>query len=350
MVGLTMTFSTEFLFRFFGSYLPAGGIAVLNFSLRVMFILVGIFGQAVGTASFPFMARLAAENNLAELNRLLNRTLRYLALVIPVAVLLMVVSPEVVRILFQHGRFDPAATRLTAEVLVWLLAGSFAFAAYTVVVRGYFATRDTLFPALFGSAAVLASIPLYPLGLAFMGIKGVALAISVSGILQALVLYMLWNRRSGNTGQAEVYGFYSQDRASEPRHRPGTGRVSVGADVRGGCHRPAREPGRGEPGGRALRRPDARGRLRAQDPRDHRAGRPPPEAEGRGMRQRGRDAPATGLHPVRRAGAIRDDDPSRPGLQPVRICGRVAQSSATAASPAFFRGRAQDPISRPRRS
>jgi putative peptidoglycan lipid II flippase len=208
MIGLTMTFSTEFLFRFFGSYLPAGGIAVLNFSLRVTFILVGVFGQAVGTASFPFMARLAAENNLAELNRLLNRTLRYLALVIPVAVLLMVVSPEVVRILFQHGRFDPAATRLTAEVLVWFLAGSFAFAAYTVVVRGYFATRDTLFPALFGTLAVLASIPLYPLGLAFMGVKGVALAVSVSGVLQVVILYALWNRRSGNTGQVEVFRFY----------------------------------------------------------------------------------------------------------------------------------------------
>ena len=172
MVGLTMTFSTEFLCRFFGSYLPAGGIAVLNFSLRVMFLLVGLFGQAVGTASFPFMARLAAENNLAELNRLMNRTLRYLALVIPLAVLLMVVSPEVVRILFQRGRFDPAAARLTADVLVWFLGGSFAFAAYTVIVRGYFATRDTLFPALFGSAAVLASLPLYPLGLALMGVEG----------------------------------------------------------------------------------------------------------------------------------------------------------------------------------
>jgi len=45
MVGLTMTFSTEFFFRFFGSYLPAGSIAVLNFSLRMMLILVGIFGR-----------------------------------------------------------------------------------------------------------------------------------------------------------------------------------------------------------------------------------------------------------------------------------------------------------------
>jgi putative peptidoglycan lipid II flippase len=198
----------EFFFRFFGSYLPAGNIAVLNFGLRLMLVLVGVFGQAVGTASFPYMARLAAENDIAEMNRLLNRTLRYLALVIPFSVFLMVLSPEVVRVLFQRGRFDPAATRLTADVLVWLLAGAFAFSAYTVVVRGYFATRNTLFPAVFGSIAVLASIPVYALGVKLWQAQGLALAISLSGILQVAVLFALWSRRSGNTGRGDVYRFY----------------------------------------------------------------------------------------------------------------------------------------------
>jgi putative peptidoglycan lipid II flippase len=205
-----MTFSTEFLFRFFGSYLPPGSIAVLNFSLRVMLILVGVFGQAVGTASFPTMARLAAEGELGELNRLLNGTLRYLALVIPCSVLLMVLSPEVVRILFQHGRFDAVAARETADVLVWFLAGAFAFAAYTVVVRGYFALRNTLFPAVFGTVTVLLSLPLYPAGIAWMGARGVALAVSVSGVLQVGALFALWNRRSRNPGQTQVLRHYAK--------------------------------------------------------------------------------------------------------------------------------------------
>ncbi|MCU0559865.1 MAG: murein biosynthesis integral membrane protein MurJ [Desulfobacterales bacterium] len=208
VVGLSMAFSTEFLFRFFGSYLPAGGIAVLNFSLRVMLILVGVFGQAVGTASFPFMARLAEAGDIAELNRLLNRTLRYLALVIPVSGLLMVLSTEVVRILFERGRFEPAATSLTAEALSCFLVGAVAFSANTVVVRGFYATRNTLTPAVFGTLAVLAGLPLYLAGLALMGVPGIALAVSVTGVLQAVVLYVIWNRRSGNQGQGEVLRFY----------------------------------------------------------------------------------------------------------------------------------------------
>ena len=208
MVGLTMTFSTEFFFRLFGSYLPEGSIAVLNFGLRIMLILVGLFGQAVGTASFPFLARLVAENKLNDVNRLLNQTLRFLALVIPFSVLLMVLRSEVVRMIFQRGKFDAAATALTAEVLMYLLVGAFAFAAYTIVIRGYFASQNTLFPALYATIVVLLSIPLYLLGMNLLGVQGVALAVSLSGILQVTVLYALWNKRSNNTGSRRVYAFY----------------------------------------------------------------------------------------------------------------------------------------------
>jgi len=210
MIGLTMTFSTEFFFRLFGSYLPQGSIAVLNYGLRIMLILVGLFGQAVGTASYPFLARLVAENKLNEMNRLLNHTLRFLAMVIPFSVLLMVLRSEVVRIIFQRGKFDATATALTAEVLMYLLIGTFAFAAYTVVVRGYFASQNTLFPALYGTTVVIVSIPLYLLGMNLLGVRGVALAVSMSGIFQVTVLYALWNKRSNNTGGRGVYAFYGK--------------------------------------------------------------------------------------------------------------------------------------------
>jgi putative peptidoglycan lipid II flippase len=88
-----------------------------------------------------------------------------------------------------------------------MLVGSFAFAANTIVPRAYYAMQDTLFPAIYGTAAVLLSIPLYLLGLDWMGTDGVALALSLSAILQVLVLYALWNRRTGNPGR-RVYLFY----------------------------------------------------------------------------------------------------------------------------------------------
>ena len=211
MAGLTMTFSTEFFARFFGSYLPAGGVAAVNYALRVVFILVGFFGQAAGVASFPYLARLAAEDKLGEMNQLLNDTLRrFIALVIPFSALLIVLRHEIIFILFQRGRFDALATARTAEALALLAIGAFAFAAQTVVVRGYYATQNTLFPTLVGTLAVVASLPLYWFGVQEFGGKGLALAIAASAILQVALLYELWNRRSANAASRQVYAFFGK--------------------------------------------------------------------------------------------------------------------------------------------
>ncbi len=210
MLGLTMTFSTEFFLKFFGSFLPPGSIAALNYGLRVMLILVGLFGQAVGVASFPFMARLAVEGRLGDMNELLNRTLRWLTAVIPLSVLFIVLRREVVTVLFRRGRFDETAVALTASVLPFLLAGAVAFAAQTVVTRGWYAVQNTLFPAVFGSLAVVLSLPAYVAGMKMFGIRGVAMAVSFSALLQVAVLFALWNRRSGNTGGRRVYGAFAR--------------------------------------------------------------------------------------------------------------------------------------------
>ncbi|EFK09155.1 integral membrane protein MviN [delta proteobacterium NaphS2] len=205
ILGLTMTFSTEFFFRFFGSYMPQGAVAALNYGLRIMFILVGFFGQAVGTASYPFMSRLATEGRMLEMNRLLDRTVRALSIVIPFSVFLMVIRHETVFIIFQRGRFDASATALTAHLLPFLLLGAFAFSAQSVVVRGYYALQNTLFPALLGTAAVILSIPVFMLGMAKMGASGVALGVSVSAFMQVALLYVCWNRRTRNKESGHVY-------------------------------------------------------------------------------------------------------------------------------------------------
>ena len=209
MLGLTMIFSNELLTRFFGSYLPQGSIASLNYALRVMFILVAFFGQSASAASFPYLARLVAESKMAEMNKLLNDTLRrYIALVIPCSALLFLVRHEAIHILFQRGRFDALATARTAEVLGFFLIGAFAVAGQTVVVRGFYAAQNTLFPTIVSTLSVAASLPLYWLGVREWGNSGLALMISLASIMQVALLYTLWNRRSQNIGSRAVYVFF----------------------------------------------------------------------------------------------------------------------------------------------
>lgn len=210
MLGLTMTFSTEIFSKLFGSFLPAGAIAQIDYAWRIMLMLVAFFGQAAGVASYPFMARMAAQKHLSELNQLLNNTLRYLALVIPVSVLVFVVRHEIVRVLFERRAFLPEDTQATALALSGMLVGAAAFAAQTVVNRGFYAMRNTLLPSVCGTVAVVAGLPLYWFGLKILGVLGIGLAISCSALLQVLVLFAVWNRRTDNTGSGAVYAFYGK--------------------------------------------------------------------------------------------------------------------------------------------
>ncbi|MFH2057883.1 MAG: murein biosynthesis integral membrane protein MurJ [Pseudomonadota bacterium] len=208
MLGLTMTFSMEILLKFFGSFLDPGSIASMNYAIRIMFILVGLFGQAVGVASYPYMARLAKNKDLTDLNQLLNNTLKFIFLVIPISVLFMVLSREIVTILFQRGQFDAAATAVTAGILPFFMVGAFAFAAQNIVSRGYYAIQNTLFPVIFTSLCVIASLPVIWLFMKMMGARGVALGLSITVAIQCFVLFECWNKQSRNTDKKQVYLFF----------------------------------------------------------------------------------------------------------------------------------------------
>ncbi len=205
MIGLTMTFSTEILLKFFGSYLDQGTIAAMNYALRVMFILVGLFGQAIGVASYPFMAKLAQRGEISELNNLLNKTLKFIFLVIPISTLFMILSQEIITILFQRGQFDAKATLVTAGILPFFMIGAFAFSAQNIVSRGFYAIQNTIFPAILTTFSVIVTLPLILLFMKTMGAKGVALGLSLSVMIQTFILFECWNKKSDNFKKKEVY-------------------------------------------------------------------------------------------------------------------------------------------------
>jgi putative peptidoglycan lipid II flippase len=198
ILGLGMQFSNEIAFRIFGAFLGEGGLASLNYSLRIMWVLVGIFGQAVGIASFPYLTGLAAEGKLGELNKLAFGVLsRVGILLIPVSAVLMALAPEVVTVLFQRGKFTAASTAMTAPVLQLYLVGSFAFAAMTIVTRCFYALQNTVLPMVVSTLTAIACIPLYWVLSAKWAAPGIALAGSLAAIVQLVALTAIWVRRHG---------------------------------------------------------------------------------------------------------------------------------------------------------
>jgi putative peptidoglycan lipid II flippase len=196
IMGLGMTFSNEIFFRYFGSFLEKGALASINYSLRTMMIFVGVFGQAAGVASYPFLSRLAAEKKYNDMNNLLNSITRKIAaFLVPCSAVMIPIASQVIAVLYQHGRFSAASTAATAPVLAVYLVGAFPFAASTIVMRSFYAEQKMVFPMTVSTCVALFSIPCYLLFSRMFGAMGIALASTVAMSIQFAVLYWTWENR-----------------------------------------------------------------------------------------------------------------------------------------------------------
>jgi putative peptidoglycan lipid II flippase len=196
VLGLGLTFSNEVFFRFFGSFLGEGGTASLNYALRVMMMVVAVFGQASGVAFFPFISRLAAEKKFGEMTSLLNTVLTKIILyLLPLSAIMIVLSREIIGTLFQYGKFDAAATAATAPVLSVYLLGAFGFSAVMIINRSFYAMQNTLLPMVVSTVTALLTLPLYWIFAGELGASGIALAAVFCMTAQFLVLYLMWLRK-----------------------------------------------------------------------------------------------------------------------------------------------------------
>jgi putative peptidoglycan lipid II flippase len=82
MLALSLVFTDDWIIRFFGSYLVPASITWLSYAKTLMRVPLGVVGQAVGVASFPFLAQLYSEGKLDELNHTLTATLKGLLLIL----------------------------------------------------------------------------------------------------------------------------------------------------------------------------------------------------------------------------------------------------------------------------
>lgn len=202
MLGFSLVVVDEWMTRVFGSFLIAGAITWLNNARRLMQVPIGVFGQASGVASYPFLSSLAARGEREEMWTTLSLTLRWVFLVsCAAAAAFFVLSREVVLVVFQRGAFRIEDTLQTASALAIFSIGIPFWCAQTIVARGFFAMKDTWTPTLVGTGAWLATIPAYYLLTQRMGVRGLALASTGGIVLYAAVLYgILMARTVGAKG------------------------------------------------------------------------------------------------------------------------------------------------------
>ncbi|QQS10575.1 MAG: murein biosynthesis integral membrane protein MurJ [Rhodospirillales bacterium] len=186
------------------SLLPTGAISVLYYADRINQLPLGVVGVAIGTALLPRLARLIRDDQAAGAMHSQNRAVEFgLLFSLPAAVALAVVAWPVIATLFLRGQFTAEDARRTAEALTVFALGLPAFILTKTLAPGFFAREDTATPLKIAVFCISLNIALNLLFITLpeRGLMprlehvGVALASSVAGWFNAVLMWLVLRRR-----------------------------------------------------------------------------------------------------------------------------------------------------------
>ncbi|HEY8279631.1 MAG TPA: murein biosynthesis integral membrane protein MurJ [Bdellovibrionota bacterium] len=168
-----------------------GAMSWLNYAFRLMQFPIGVFGVAISTANLTKVAREAAMGDLQAVRDSLRDALRMvLVLTVPSSVGLAVLGIPIISVIYQHGRFLPSDTYQTSLALAGYALGLSAYAGIRVMVPVLYSLGRSRSAVWSSGLGMVLNVVLCLSLVGPLGFQGLAVAMSCSSILNALVL--LW--------------------------------------------------------------------------------------------------------------------------------------------------------------
>ena len=173
-------------------------VSALNYAWQLMMLPHGVLALSVSTVILPTLSRLWQAGETAAFRATLGNALRpLLFLSLPAAVILLAFRSSIVQTLFQTGAFSAESTALVAAPLSFLAAGLVSYALVEALTRAFYAMHDTRTPVVAGLIIIVVNIALGTALLDRMGYLALALALSVSTTVEAMILAAVLRMRLG---------------------------------------------------------------------------------------------------------------------------------------------------------
>jgi putative peptidoglycan lipid II flippase len=173
-------------------------------AFRLYMLPQGVFSVAVATVLFPLLSRHASRKDWDALRSTVATGLRLISfLLVPASAAAAVLAGPIVRLLYQHGDFGPAATPIVASCLAAFALGLTFNGTMLMLNRGFFALQSPWIPSwvAFGNLGLNA---LFDLIFYRFGTWGIPLSTSLVNIAGTWALIVLFRRRMGRFELAET--------------------------------------------------------------------------------------------------------------------------------------------------
>lgn len=206
-VGLAAGQINLIVITMIASTLAAGSIAVFNLANNLQSLPISIFAVSLAVAVFPSFAEAVGTNDVKLFAQNFSTSVRrILFLLIPISVLMLILRAQLVRVILGTGAFDWQATYYTAQTVGLFALSIFAQGLIPVLVRSFHAFEDSMTPMVASIVSIILNIALsWILAKNFgLGVLGLALAFSISSIINMLILYIFLNFHAHHINHGQI--------------------------------------------------------------------------------------------------------------------------------------------------
>ncbi len=166
-------------------------VSYLYYADRIYQLPLGIVGIAIGIVLLPDLSKHLRAGNMQAVHNSQNRSLEFsLMLTLPASVALFTIPEPIIRVLFERGAFveqDSQATALALAAFAWGLP---SFVMIKVFSPAFFARENTKTPMIYATMSMIINVILSFIFFNYWGHVGIAIATTISGWANALLLWV----------------------------------------------------------------------------------------------------------------------------------------------------------------
>lgn len=177
------------------SLLVSGSISWLYYSDRLVELPIAIIGVALGTVILPKLSAFKKDYHQAEFSKTLSWALKIALLLSSAAATgLFVLAEPLMATLFHRGQFNYFSVQMASKSLQAFAIGAFSLSMVKVLVSGFYAQQNTKTPVKIGILCIVVNMAISISVFRTLGHTGLALASSVSSLLNMILLSTLLYR------------------------------------------------------------------------------------------------------------------------------------------------------------
>jgi len=162
----------------------SGGVATIQYALRLYQLPLGIFAVSVANSLLPKLAKAFKDNDRESYRKNVKESVESMMFfTVPSTIGLILLSEEIIGLVFQHGNFTYSDTVITAKVLAYYSVGLPAYSLHQIFTRTFHSRLNTKTPSYISIVMLIVNGALDIILAKYMGVAGIAIATSVSGFV-----------------------------------------------------------------------------------------------------------------------------------------------------------------------